>query len=71
MLRSCCARRRERIQELSFIAVASGGGTSSSAMRPLGTRERVYGIPPDQVIGSSIKTKYEVRGGNRRPRAAA
>ena len=25
--------------------------------------EGVYGIPPEQVIGSSIKTKYEVRDG--------
>ncbi len=25
--------------------------------------ERVYGIPPEQVIGSSIKTKFEVRNG--------
>jgi hypothetical protein len=25
--------------------------------------EEVYGIPPEQVIGSSIKTKYEVRAG--------
>ena len=25
--------------------------------------ERVYGIPPEQVVGSSIKTKYEVRDG--------
>lgn len=25
--------------------------------------EAVYGIPPEQVVGSSIKTKYEVRGG--------
>ena len=25
--------------------------------------ERVYGIPPDQVIGSSIKTSYELRDG--------
>jgi len=25
--------------------------------------EKVYGIPPEQVIGSSIKTKYEVRNG--------
>ncbi len=25
--------------------------------------EEVYGIPPEQVIGSSIKTKYEVRDG--------
>lgn len=25
--------------------------------------EKVYGIPPEQVVGSSIKTKYEVRDG--------
>ena len=25
--------------------------------------ERVYGIPPEQVVGSSIKTKLEVRDG--------
>jgi hypothetical protein len=25
--------------------------------------ERVYGIPPEQVVGSSIKTKYEVLDG--------
>ncbi len=25
--------------------------------------EKVYGIPPEQVIGSSIKTRYEVRDG--------
>ena len=25
--------------------------------------EAVYGIPPEQVVGSSIKTKYEVRNG--------
>jgi len=24
---------------------------------------RVYGIPPEQVVGSSIKTKYELRDG--------
>ena len=30
-------------------------------MRPW--TERVYGIPPEQVVGSSIKTKYEVRDG--------
>ena len=39
--------------------IVSGGGIEF--MRPWA--ERVYGIPPDQVIGSSIKTKYEVRGG--------
>ena len=26
--------------------------------------EEVYGIPPEQVIGSSIKTRYEYRDGN-------
>lgn len=34
--------------------------------------ERVYGIPPEQVIGSSIETKYELRDGRpvlvRRPK---
>ena len=25
--------------------------------------ERVYGVPPEQVVGSSIKTRYEVRDG--------
>jgi hypothetical protein len=30
-------------------------------MRPW--TEKVYGIPPEQVVGSSIKTKYELRGG--------
>ena len=30
-------------------------------MRPWS--ERVYGIPPEQVIGSSIKTKFELRNG--------
>lgn len=39
--------------------VVSGGGIEF--MRPWA--ERVYGIPPEQVIGSSIKTKYEVRDG--------
>jgi len=37
--------------------VVSGGGIEF--MRPWA--ERVYGIPPEQVIGSSIRTKYEVR----------
>ncbi len=30
-------------------------------MRPWA--EKVYGIPPEQVIGSSIKTKFELRDG--------
>ena len=37
--------------------ITSGGGIEF--MRPW--TERVYGIPPQQVIGSSIKTKFELR----------
>ena len=39
--------------------IVSGGGIEF--MRPW--VDEVYGIPPEQVIGSSIKTKYEVRNG--------
>jgi len=39
--------------------IVSGGGIEF--MRPW--TERVYGIPPEQVVGSSIKTKLEVRDG--------
>jgi hypothetical protein len=39
--------------------IVSGGGIEF--MRPWA--EAVYGIPPEQVIGSSIKTKYEMRDG--------
>jgi hypothetical protein len=39
--------------------IVSGGGIEF--MRPW--TERVYGIPPEQVVGSSIKTKYEMRDG--------
>jgi phosphoglycolate phosphatase-like HAD superfamily hydrolase len=39
--------------------IVSGGGVEF--MRPWA--ERVYGIPPEQVVGSRIKTKYEVRHG--------
>lgn len=39
--------------------IVSGGGVEF--MRPWA--ERVYGVPPEQVIGSSIKTKFEVREG--------
>jgi hypothetical protein len=39
--------------------IVSGGGIEF--MRPWA--ERVYGIPPEQVIGSSIRTKYELRDG--------
>jgi len=37
--------------------IVSGGGIEF--MRPW--TERVYGIPPEQVIGSSIRTKFEMR----------
>jgi phosphoserine phosphatase len=39
--------------------IVSGGGIEF--MRPW--TEKVYGIPPEQVIGSSIKTEYEIRDG--------
>lgn len=37
--------------------IVSGGGVEF--MRPWA--EEVYGIPPEQVVGSSIKTKFELR----------
>ena len=40
--------------------IVSGGGIEF--MRPWA--ERVYGIPPEQVVGSSIKTKFEMRDGD-------
>ena len=39
--------------------IVSGGGIE--LMRPWS--ESVYGIPPEQVVGSSIKTKFEMRDG--------
>jgi phosphoglycolate phosphatase-like HAD superfamily hydrolase len=39
--------------------IVSGGGIEF--MRPWA--EKVYGIPPEQVVGSSIKTQYELRDG--------
>ena len=39
--------------------IVSGGGIEF--MRPW--TENVYGIPPEQVIGSSVKTKFEMRDG--------
>jgi phosphoserine phosphatase len=39
--------------------IVSGGGVEF--MRVFG--ERVYGIPPEQMVGSSIRTQYEVRDG--------
>jgi haloacid dehalogenase-like hydrolase len=39
--------------------IVSGGGIEF--MRPWA--ERVYGIPPEQVVGSSIKTRFQMRDG--------
>jgi len=39
--------------------IVSGGGIESLRV----FAEEVYGIPPTQVVGSRIKTKYEVRDG--------
>jgi hypothetical protein len=39
--------------------IVSGGGIEF--MRPW--TDRVYGVPPEQVIGSSVKTKFEMREG--------
>jgi hypothetical protein len=39
--------------------IVSGGGIEM--MRPWS--EKVYGIPPEQVVGSSIKTQFEMRDG--------
>jgi len=40
--------------------IVSGGGIEF--MRPW--TERVYNIPPEQVVGSSIKTRFEMRDGS-------
>ena len=39
--------------------IVSGGGVEFVRV----FSERAYGIPPEQVIGSSIKTRYELRNG--------
>jgi hypothetical protein len=39
--------------------IVSGGGIEF--MRPW--TERIYGIPPEQVVGSSVKTRFEMRDG--------
>ena len=39
--------------------IVSGGGIEF--MRPW--TERVYGVPPEQVVGSSIKTEFQMRDG--------
>lgn len=41
------------------VFIVSGGGLEF--MRPW--TEAIYGIPPDQVVGSSIETRYEIRDG--------
>lgn len=40
--------------------IVSGGGIEF--MRPW--TQRVYGVPPEQVVGSSIRSKYELRDGS-------
>jgi phosphoserine phosphatase len=40
--------------------IASGGGIEF--MRPW--TDRIYGVPPEQVIGSSIKTRFEMKDGS-------
>jgi phosphoglycolate phosphatase-like HAD superfamily hydrolase len=40
--------------------IVSGGGIEF--MRPW--TERIYGIPPEQVVGSSIKTKFQMQDGH-------
>jgi hypothetical protein len=39
--------------------IVSGGGVEFLRV----VSDELYGVPPEQVIGSSIKTKYEVRNG--------
>ncbi|MDG4551276.1 MAG: HAD family hydrolase [Candidatus Contendobacter sp.] len=39
--------------------IVSGGGIEFLRV----VAEELYGVPPEQVIGSSVKTKYEVRDG--------
>ena len=39
--------------------IVSGGGVEF--MRPWA--DRVYGVPPEQVVGSSIKTRFQMRDG--------
>jgi hypothetical protein len=39
--------------------IVSGGGIEFMRL----WAEKVYGIPPEQVVGSSIRTKYEIRDG--------
>lgn len=41
------------------VFIVSGGGIEF--MRPW--TDRVYGIPPENVVGSSVKTKYQLRDG--------
>ena len=39
--------------------IVSGGGIEFMRL----WTERVYGVPPEQVVGSSIKTKFQMRDG--------
>lgn len=41
------------------VFIVSGGGTDFLRV----FAEEVYGVPPEQVVGSSLKAKYEIRNG--------
>jgi haloacid dehalogenase-like hydrolase len=47
-----------RVNEFKTFIVSGGG---IEFMRPWS--ERVYGVPPGQIVGSSIKTRFEMRDG--------
>jgi hypothetical protein len=50
---------------VDFVARTASGGSlfPAAASNSCGWTERVYGIPPEQAIGSRAKMKYELRGG--------
>ena len=51
----------EKAMEVIFILTPSISSGGIEFMRPW--VQRVYGIPPEQVVGSSVKTVYEVKDG--------
>jgi AMP-binding enzyme len=46
----------------TVITVGPGDGSATKLPSPP-VDPRVYGVPPEQVVGSSIKTKYQMRDG--------
>ena len=56
MLELLALSARERLQDLHRL------GRRHRVHAALG-RSRLYGIPPEQVIGSTVKTKFELRDG--------